>query len=56
VAWIDRNIVDGLANGAGKITGTIGQVTRSVQGGKSQLYVTMAFLGLISLLILIILL
>lgn len=56
VAWIDRNIVDGLANGAGRITGTLGQVTRSVQGGKSQLYVTMAFLGLISLLILIILL
>jgi NADH-quinone oxidoreductase subunit L len=51
VGWFDAKVIDGIPNGTAYSAGIIGRVTRSVQGGKVQLYVALAFLGLIGLLI-----
>ncbi|MDZ7901003.1 MAG: NADH-quinone oxidoreductase subunit L [Arcicella sp.] len=54
IDWFDAKIIDGIPNGTAYSAGVIGKFTRSAQGGKVQLYVAMAFLGLIGLLIFII--
>ena len=54
IGWFDAKIIDGIPNGTAYSAGLIGRMTRSTQGGKVQLYVAMAFLGLIGLLIFII--
>ena len=54
IGWFDAKIIDGIPNGTAYSAGVIGRVTRSAQGGKVQLYVAMAFLGLVGLLIFII--
>jgi NADH-quinone oxidoreductase subunit L len=54
IGWCDAKIIDGIPNGTVYSAGIIGKFTRSAQGGKVQLYVAMAFLGLIGLLIFII--
>ena len=51
IGWFDAKIIDGIPNGTAYSAGLIGRITRSTQGGKVQLYVAMAFLGLIGLLI-----
>ncbi len=43
----DRLGVDGLVNGAAWLTGRLGQVTRSVQNGRVQSYITVMVLGLL---------
>ena len=55
IGWFDAKIIDGIPNGTAYSAGLIGRITRSTQGGKVQLYVAMAFLGLIGLLIFVIL-
>lgn len=54
VGWFDAKVIDGIPNGAAYSAGIIGRVTRSAQGGKVQLYVALAFLGLIGLALFII--
>lgn len=54
IGWFDAKIIDGIPNSAAYSTGLIGRITRSTQGGKVQLYVALAFLGLIGLLLFII--
>jgi NADH-quinone oxidoreductase subunit L len=54
IGWFDTKIIDGIPNGTTYFAGIIGKFTRSVQGGKVQLYVAMAFLGLVGLLIILI--
>jgi NADH-quinone oxidoreductase subunit L len=54
VGWFDAKVIDGIPNGAAYSAGIIGRVTRSAQGGKVQLYVALAFLGLICLLVFVI--
>ncbi len=51
IGWFDAKVIDGIPNGAAYSTGIIGRITRSAQGGKVQLYVALAFLGLISLIL-----
>ena len=51
IGWFDAKIIDGIPNGTVYSAGIIGRVTRSVQGGKVQLYVDLAFLGLIGLVV-----
>ena len=51
IGWFDAKVVDGIPNGAAFSAGIIGRVTRSAQGGKVQLYVALAFLGLIGLVV-----
>lgn len=51
IGWFDAKIIDGIPNSMAYSAGLIGKITRSTQGGKVQLYVAMAFLGLIGLLI-----
>ena len=53
IGWFDAKIIDGIPNGTAYSAGLIGRITRSTQGGKVQLYVAMAFLGLIGLLLLV---
>jgi NADH-quinone oxidoreductase subunit L len=55
MGWFDAKVIDGIPNGTAYSAGIIGRVTRSAQGGKVQLYVALAFLGLIGLLLFIIL-
>jgi NADH-quinone oxidoreductase subunit L len=50
VAWVDKIFVDGSVNGAARMAGGIGSITRSFQGGKIQYYVFWALLGMVSLL------
>lgn len=47
VAWFDSNIVDGVVYGFARFAGVIGSVTRSLQGGKIQLYIFWAVAGVI---------
>jgi NADH-quinone oxidoreductase subunit L len=47
IAWFDKYIVDGSVNALATITWAAGSVTRSFQGGKIQLYIFWAVLGLI---------
>ena len=54
IAWFDAKIIDGIPNGTAYLAGLIGKITRSTQGGKVQLYVAMAFLGLIGLLLFVV--
>nr|ARK13512.1 NADH-quinone oxidoreductase subunit M [Fibrella sp. ES10-3-2-2] len=42
VSFFDRFGVDGLVNGAGKVAIGVGQLTRSVQGGRVQTYIATA--------------
>jgi len=49
--WFDAKIIDGIPNGTVYSAGIIGRITRSAQGGKVQLYVALAFLGLIGLMV-----
>ncbi len=51
IGWFDAKIIDGIPNGTVYSAGIIGRVTRSAQGGKVQLYVALAFLGLIGVLV-----
>jgi NADH-quinone oxidoreductase subunit L len=51
IGWFDAKIIDGIPNGTVCCAGIIGRVTRSAQGGKVQLYVALAFLGLIGVLV-----
>ena len=53
IGWFDAKIIDGIPNGTAYSAGLIGRITRSTQGGKVQLYVALAFLGLIGLLLLV---
>lgn len=55
VAWIDRNLVDGLVNFAAYLAGRIGALTRSVQGGRVQFYFLYTLFGLLILVVWIIL-
>jgi NADH-quinone oxidoreductase subunit L len=41
-AFVDRVGVDGVVNGAGKLAVGVGQLTRSVQGGRVQTYIATA--------------
>lgn len=54
IAWFDRFFVDGLANLSAFIAGRIGSITRSFQGGKLQMYVVWALVGLMSLIFFVI--
>jgi NADH-quinone oxidoreductase subunit L len=47
VAWFDTYIIDGSVNAVAWLTGRIGTLTRSFQGGKIQLYIFWAVLALI---------
>ena len=47
IAWFDTYVVDGSVNAMARITGAVGSLTRSFQGGKIQLYIFWAVLGLI---------
>lgn len=47
---IDRLVVDGLVNGAVWLAGRVGQLTRLVQNGRIQSYVSAAVVGLLILL------
>ena len=51
IGWFDAKIIDGVPNGLAYSSGIIGRITRSTQGGKVQLYVALAFLGLIGLIL-----
>ena len=55
IGWFDAKIIDGIPTGTVYSAGIIGRVTRSAQGGKVQLYVALAFLGLIGLMVFVIL-
>ena len=54
IGWFDAKVIDGIPNGTVYSAGIIGRITRSAQGGKVQLYVALAFLGLIGLLLFVI--
>lgn len=47
VAWFDTYFIDGFVNALAWLTGKAGAFTRSFQGGKIQLYIFWAVLGLI---------
>lgn len=53
-AWVDQTFVDGVPNGLATGAGIIGKVTRSVQGGKVQLYIVSALVGLGLLIVLLV--
>lgn len=50
IGWIDRNIVDGLVNGASWLAHRLGSLTRSVQNGRVQSYIASAVIGLLLIL------
>ena len=47
IGWVDKYIIDGTVNGMAKVAGGVGTLTRSFQGGKIQLYIFWAVLGII---------
>ena len=47
IAWFDTYVVDGSINAMARLTRALGGFTRSFQGGKIQLYIFWAVLGLI---------
>ena len=49
IMWIDRNIIDGVVNGAGTAMETFGKGLRLVQTGKIQWYAVGLFAGVIAL-------
>jgi NADH-quinone oxidoreductase subunit L len=55
VAWIDRTFIDGTVNFAAYMTGRVGLLTRSMQGGRIQYYFLYAIFGLLILVVWIIL-
>ena len=52
IGFFDRFGVDGLVNGVGKLATGVGQITRSVQGGRIQTYIATAFAIIVLLLLL----
>ena len=50
VNGVDKFGVDGLVNGAAWLTGRLGRLTRSMQNGKVQSYITVAVVGLLLML------
>ena len=50
VNGVDKFGVDGLVNGAAWLTGRLGRLTRSVQNGRVQSYITVAVVGLLLML------
>lgn len=44
---LDRYVVDGLVNGAAWLAGRLGRLTRSVQNGQVQSYITVAVVSLL---------
>lgn len=54
VGWFDRAFIDGIINGVARVAGGLGAFTRSFQGGKVQLYIFWAGLGLVLLTLFII--
>jgi hypothetical protein len=44
-AWIDKNIVDGAANGVANATQALGSVARLLQTGRIQQYISFAVGG-----------
>lgn len=53
--WFDRTFIDGMVNGIARLTGLIGQFTRSFQGGKIQHYIFWSALSMIVLVLLLLL-
>lgn len=51
IGWFDRAIVDGTVNGIASLSRVAGNMTRSFQGGKIQLYILWAILAIIIFLI-----
>ncbi|WP_266368715.1 NADH-quinone oxidoreductase subunit L [Tellurirhabdus rosea] len=47
VGWLDRNLVDGLVNGAAWLAGRFGTAARQVQSGRAQSYIVAAVMGLL---------
>ncbi|WP_186737451.1 NADH-quinone oxidoreductase subunit L [Spirosoma utsteinense] len=47
---LDRYVIDGFVNGAAWLAGQLGSLTRSVQNGKVQSYITAAVVGLLVML------
>ncbi len=47
IAWFDKYIIDGAVDAMAWISGVVGSFTRSLQGGKIQLYIFWAAVGLI---------
>lgn len=50
VLWFDQNIVDGLVNGAGSVTTSIGEVFRRLQSGLVSNYLLLVSIGVLSIL------
>jgi NADH-quinone oxidoreductase subunit L len=53
IAWFDRSFIDGIPNGSATIVGSVGRITQSFQNGKVQWYFVAAFLGILTMIILI---
>jgi NADH-quinone oxidoreductase subunit L len=51
IGWIDRTVVDGAVKGATKLASGVGSLTRTLQGGKIQLYIFWAIFTIIIFLI-----
>lgn len=49
IGWFDRTFIDGTVNGVARVAGSLGAFTRSFQGGKIQLYIFWAGLGIVLL-------
>ena len=49
VAWFDRNVIDGIVNGAGETAGRTGSVLKYLQSGNVQWYAVGLFVGVIAL-------
>ncbi|MEL6842793.1 MAG: NADH-quinone oxidoreductase subunit L, partial [Bacteroidota bacterium] len=50
VLWFDQNIVDGLVNGAGNVTTSVGEVFRRLQSGLVTNYLLLVSIGVLSIL------
>ncbi|MEO5683668.1 MAG: NADH-quinone oxidoreductase subunit L [Chitinophagaceae bacterium] len=53
-AWIDKNIVDGLMNGAAAATATVASAIKGIQSGKIQNYALYFFAGIAGLTVMVI--
>src|SRR6185369_999331 len=49
VAWVDRNIVDGVVNGTAEVTTFFSQLIKKMQSGQLQLYIWFLTTGVIVL-------
>ena len=49
VSWFDRNVIDGVVNGAGIAMELFGRGLRTIQTGKVQWYAVGLFAGVIAL-------